>query len=109
MSYRYMRQLLFFDLPTQTAENRKAYAKFRKFLISEGWVMLQYSVYSKLTLNNTQANTVKSRVLKNKPKEGHVVILKVTEKQFASMDYILGERNQTVANSDARVVFLGEG
>lgn len=104
-----MRQLLFFDLPMQTAAERKDYAKFRKFLISEGWLMLQFSVYSKLTLNNTQAASVKNRVMKNKPKAGNVVILKVTEKQFASMDYILGESVQSVANSDARVIFLGNG
>lgn len=107
MSYRYMRQLLFFDLPVETASDRKAYRKFRSFLISEGWLMLQYSVYSKLTLNNTQATAVKNRVLKNKPTAGKVVILKVTEKQFASMDYILGSTLTKVANSDARVVFLG--
>lgn len=103
-----MRQILFFDLPVETSEERKAYRKFRNFLISEGWLMLQYSVYSKLTLNNTQASSVKNRVMKNKPKAGNVIILKVTEKQFASMDYILGEITQSVANSDARVIFLGE-
>ena len=107
MSYRYMRQLLFFDLPTQTEEKRSAYRKFRRFLISDGWLMLQFSVYSKLTLNHTQALTAKNRVLKNKPAEGDIFILKVTEKQFASMDYILGESLQSVANSDARVIFLG--
>ncbi|GAB2025883.1 CRISPR-associated endonuclease Cas2 [Lactovum odontotermitis] len=107
MSYRYMRQLLFFDLPVDTSEERRDYRKFRNFLISDGWLMLQFSVYSKLSLNNTQATSSKNRVMKNKPKTGNVVILKVTEKQFASMDYILGEAKQSVANSDARVVFLG--
>jgi CRISPR-associated protein Cas2 len=102
-----MRQLLFFDLPVDTSEERRAYRKFHQFLISEGFLMLQFSVYSKLTLNNTQATSVKSRVMKNKPKSGNIVILKVTEKQFASMDYILGDSIQSVANSDARVIFLG--
>ncbi|MCD0050694.1 CRISPR-associated endonuclease Cas2, partial [Streptococcus agalactiae] len=36
MSYRYMRMILMFDMPTETAEERKAYRKFRKFLLSEG-------------------------------------------------------------------------
>ena len=31
MSYRYMRLLLMFDMPTDTASDRKAYRKFRKF------------------------------------------------------------------------------
>ena len=102
-----MRQILFFDLPTETTEEKRAYRKFRQFLISEGWLMLQYSVYSKLTLNNTQAISTKNRVLKNKPKSGNIIVLKVTEKQFASMDYILGDIMQSIANSDKRVVFLG--
>ena len=37
MSYRYMRLLLMFDMPTDTASDRKAYRKFRKFLINEGF------------------------------------------------------------------------
>lgn len=108
MSYRYMRQLLFFDLPTDTTEDRKNYRHFHNFLISEGFLMLQYSVYSKLTLNNSQATAVRTRIMKNKPKSGSVMLLKVTEKQFASMDYVLGERLDSVANSDARVVILGD-
>nr|WP_245341933.1 CRISPR-associated endonuclease Cas2 [Enterococcus rivorum] len=103
-----MRQLLFFDLPTETAQDKRAYRKFRKFLIAEGFVMLQFSVYSKLTLNDTQAKTVLRRLEQNKPREGNVVVLKVTEKQFAQMSYLLGDKDASVANSDQRVVFLGE-
>lgn len=103
-----MRQLLFFDLPMETPQEKKSYRKFRKFLLSEGFIMLQYSVYSKLTLNDTQAKTVLRRVEQNKPKNGNVVVLKVTEKQFAQMNYLLGEKNPSVANSDQRVVFLGK-
>lgn len=45
--------LLMFDLPTETAEDRKNYRRFRKFLLSEGFLMHQYSVYSKLLLNGS--------------------------------------------------------
>lgn len=102
-----MRQLLFFDLPTDSARARKNYRKFREFLLADGWIMLQFSVYSKLSLNNTQADAAKSRVARKCPADGAVVILKVTERQFASMDYLAGERDQSVANSADRVVFLG--
>ena len=47
-----MRILVFFDLPTETSKDRKIYSKFRKFLIKEGFIMMQESVYSKLALNN---------------------------------------------------------
>ena len=103
-----MRQLLFFDLPTETPQEKRAYRQFRKFLIDEGFLMLQYSVYSKLTLNDSQSKTVLRKIKKNKPKSGSVFMLKVTEKQFANMDYLVGEKNQSMANSDKRIIFLGE-
>ena len=40
-----MRILVFFDLPVTTGEERRAYTKFRKFLIKDGFLMLQESVY----------------------------------------------------------------
>ena len=46
-AYRYMRTLVFFDLPTLTASERKAAAMFRKALIKDGFLMLQESVYCK--------------------------------------------------------------
>lgn len=103
-----MRQLLFFDLPMETPQEKKDYRKFRKFLLSEGFIMLQFSVYSKLTLNDTQAKTVLRRLEQHKPKKGNLVVLKVTEKQFAQMTYLLGDKDISVANSDQRVVFLGK-
>ena len=43
-AYRYMRVLLFFDLPTLTAEERKSATAFRKALLKDGFLMLQESV-----------------------------------------------------------------
>lgn len=61
-----MRLILFFDLPTTTPIERKVYANFRKRLIKDGFVMMQYSVYSKLVLNNGSARTTRDRVTKYK-------------------------------------------
>lgn len=97
-----------FDMPTDTAEERKAYRKFRKFLMDEGFIMHQFSVYSKLLLNNSASTAMLGRIKEYNPKKGNISLLTVTEKQFARMVYLHGERNQSVANSDARVVFLGE-
>ncbi|WP_307975651.1 CRISPR-associated endonuclease Cas2 [uncultured Streptococcus sp.] len=108
MSYRYMRMILMFDMPTDTAEERKAYRKFRKFLLSEGFIMHQFSVYSKLLLNSSANKAMVDRLQENNPKKGSITLLTVTEKQFARMIYLHGERNTSVANSDNRLVFLGE-
>lgn len=67
MSYRYMRMILMFDMPTDTAEERKAYRKFRKFLLSEGFIMHQFSIYSKLLLNNTANNAMIGRLREHNP------------------------------------------
>ncbi|HFI0328221.1 CRISPR-associated endonuclease Cas2 [Streptococcus parasuis] len=108
MSYRYMRMLLMFDMPTETVDERKAYRKFRKFLINEGFIMHQFSVYSKLLLNNSASNAMLDRLKANNPKKGNITLLTVTEKQFARMIYLNGQRDDSIGNTDSRIVFLGE-
>ena len=61
--------MVFFDLPTLTAGNRREYAKFRKYLIKNGFIMLQESVYCKLALNATVSEAVAQGIRKNKPPE----------------------------------------
>ena len=85
-----MRVLVFFDLPVITAENRRAYVKFRKFLLKNGFLMLQESVYCKLALNGTAVNAIVDNVLKNKPEEGLIQLLTVTEKHYSKMYRFIG-------------------
>jgi len=107
MGYRFMRLLLMFDMPTLTPSERKEYRRFRKFLLSEGFLMHQYSVYTKLLLNDTANQAMMKRLEKNKPKTGTVSVIKITEKQYSRMVYLHGDKDTSVANSDSRVVFLG--
>jgi CRISPR-associated endoribonuclease cas2 len=106
LSYRYMRVLVFFDLPVITEENKRAYRKFRKFLLKNGFLMLQESVYCKLALNSTAVRTIVDNVHKNKPEEGLIQLLSVTEKQYAKMDIIIGNIKNEVLDSDERLVIL---
>ena len=101
-----MRVLVFFDLPVLTSENRRAYAKFRRFLLKNGFLMLQESVYCKLALNSSVVNAIVDNVHKNKPEEGLIQLLTVTEKQYAKMDIILGQVKSEVLDTDERVVIL---
>lgn len=103
-----MRMLLMFDMPTETVDERKAYRKFRKFLINEGFIMHQFSVYSKLLLNNSASNAMLDRLKANNPKKGNITLLTVTEKQFARMIYLNGQRDDSIGNTDSRIVILGE-
>jgi CRISPR-associated protein Cas2 len=101
-----MRIMVFFDLPVLTDKNRRDYRLFRKFLIKSGFLMMQESVYCKLAQNSTVADAILDNVRKNKPSEGLVQILKVTEKQYAKMDYIVGEKKTEVLDSDERLIIL---
>ena len=86
--------------------NRRAYTKFRKFLLKNGFLMLQESVYCKLALNGTAVRTIIENVHKNKPEEGLIQLLTVTEKQYAKMDIVIGNIKSEVLNSDERLVIL---
>lgn len=101
-----MRVIVFFDLPTISVEDRKEYAKFRKFLIKSGFMMMQESVYTKLTLNKTVADSVFENVKKNRPIQGLVQMMSVTEKQFARMEFVCGELNNGVLCTDERLVII---
>lgn len=103
---RIMRIIVFFDLPVVTSLERKAYANFRKFLIREGFLMMQFSVYSKLALNMTGIELLKKRLHKNLPPQGIVQVLVVTEKQFASIEDFLGHSvSKQLDTTDRLVVF----
>lgn len=101
-----MRLIVFFDLPVVTGAERREYTRFRKFLIKSGFVMLQQSVYSKIVLNNTAGEAVKASVRRNKTKGGSIQMLIVTEKQFASMEFLVGERSTETIDSDERLVLI---
>lgn len=95
-----------FDLPVTTATVRKEYTVFRKFLIKSGFLMLQESIYCKIAQNSTMADSIVENIRKNKPSSGLVQVLKVTEKQYSKMEYIVGENKTDILNSDERLVIL---
>lgn len=89
---RYMRLIVFFDLPVATAKQRKDYRLFRKYLTKDGFLMLQESVYAKLVINDAAASAAVARLRKNRPPAGLVQVLRVTETAFSTMEYITGTR-----------------
>ncbi len=105
MGYRFMRIITFFDLPTITTTDRREYQKFRKFLIKNGFIMMQESVYCKLALNTTTVNTIMENIRKNRPAAGLVQVISITEKQFSQFEFIVGEsQNETIDNDERLLV-----
>ena len=85
-----MRMMVFFDLPTVTKAEKRAYTLFRRFLLNDGYDMIQFSIYGRI-LNGTDAEDKHmTRLLVNLPPEGSIRVLTVTEKQYASMKILVG-------------------
>lgn len=88
-----MRLIVFFDLPVMTSQERRQYARFRKFLLNDGYTMMQYSVYSRICNGNDAVQKHMNRLHENIPKvNGAIRCIKITERQFENMDILLGER-----------------
>ena len=101
-----MRMMVFFDLPTESAEDRRNYTAFRKMLIKNGFLMMQKSVYCKLLMNTTAEQGIVQLLRKKKPPRGVVQILTITEKQFSRMEFIAGEYRSETLDSDERLVVI---
>ena len=101
-----MRLILFFDLPVTKASERKAATRFVKDIKKIGFYMLQESVYTKMCVDNHAANSTISKIKSFSPKNGLLAVLTVTEKQFASINYILGESITDVISTDERFIIL---
>ncbi|RKJ55196.1 CRISPR-associated endonuclease Cas2 [Butyricicoccus sp. 1XD8-22] len=85
-----MRLVLFFDLPMVSKTDRRIYTKFRKYLITDGFIMLQFSVYVKIFPNRDSLVQYTDRLKRNLPTKGSIRIMSVTEKQYEKMQILIG-------------------
>ncbi|AMV69546.1 CRISPR-associated endonuclease Cas2 [Pediococcus damnosus] len=101
-----MRLMVMFDLPVETSEDRRNYRKFRKALLNEGFLMVQYSIYVRVCVDKKSANLMEKRIATFSPANGLIQSLMVTEKQYNSMNFIVGESKQDVRNSADRTIII---
>lgn len=101
-----MRLLVFFDLPMESPSEKTDYRIFRNYLIKQGFVMMQKSVYCKIVLNPIVAESVKKDVNAHLPKKGVVQLLCITERQFTSIEYLIGDKVSDVIDTKDRLVKL---
>lgn len=106
MSYRFMRIIIFFDLPIETAQDRREYSRFHKYLVKNGFLMMQKSVYCKLALNQTSAGAILDNLRRSKPPSGLIQALTITEKQYSKTEFILGKYEGDIVTSDERYIEL---
>ena len=77
---------VFFDLPTDTKKERRAYTRFRKMLLQDGFTMLQFSIYIRHCNSRENANVHIKRVKNNLPEKGEIIIFTLTDKQFGMLE-----------------------
>lgn len=87
---RFMRLIVFFDLPTATKKDRKAYSKFRKFLVDNGFLMIQFSVYVRICKGLDTVQMYEDYLEKNIPPRGNVRTLTITNAQYERIKVLLG-------------------
>ena len=106
MRYDVMRVLCMFDLPVDTDKEKREYRNFKKKLILEGFVMLQYSVYIRTCPNRQYSERLQKRLAKNLPANGNIRLLEITEKQYEDMKILVGTKsiNEKIANDERFVV-----
>lgn len=85
-----MRMIVFFDLPVNDINSRRAATRFRNFLLKDGYYMVQFSVYSRICLGNDSVETHKRRLKANLPDNGAIRLLTITEKQYENIEILLG-------------------
>lgn len=85
-----------FDLPTTTPDERRQYTKFRKFLLDDGFTMMQYSVYMRHSASDENASVHIQRVKSKLPADGEVRIIKITDKQFGKIEVFFGKKGKPI-------------
>lgn len=101
-----MRLLVFFDLPVTTKSKRRDYTRFRKFLIGDGYDMIQWSVYGRILNGSDAEKKHLSRLKQNLPPEGSVRCMTVTEKQYAGISLLVGNQNFQESKVTAKQLLL---
>lgn len=107
ISYKYMRLIVMYDLPNNNYDENKIYTKFRKLLIKNGYIMMQFSIYTKFLSSISKYESELKKLKSFIPEIGNIRILCITEKQYHNIVYLTGKNSvNEKANSNERFVSL---
>ena len=99
--------LVFFDLPVQTKRQRGVATRFRNFLLKDGYHMVQFSIYARICNGSDAVNMHKARLYANIPDNGSVRLLVITERQYTSIEVLVGKltSNETIPPTETLTLF----
>ena len=98
--------IVLFDLPTDTMQARKQYTRFRKFLLEDGFTMMQYSVYMRHSASEENSQVHIKRIQSCLPTDGEVRIMKITDKQFGTIEVFYGKKRKPVEPAPLQLQFF---
>lgn len=90
--YRLMWIYVFFDLPVENKKEVRVANKFRKFLLDDGFIMFQFSIYIRSCASRENAKVHEKRIKQILPEKGKVGILTITDRQFEMMEIFYGRK-----------------
>jgi len=91
-----------FDLPTDTAEERRLASKFRDDLLGAGYLMLQYSVYVRSAVTLDKKESFLSYLRRINPNTGDIKCLFITDTQWGQMEIISNIRKESKRSIDSQ-------
>jgi CRISPR-associated protein Cas2 len=104
--WRTMWVLAMFDLPVETKPQRRAYARFRKDLLGDGFTMMQYSVYQRHCASMENAGVHIQRMGAVLPAEGEVRFVVITDRQFGNIRTFVGKKRKPAPSSPTQLEFF---
>jgi CRISPR-associated protein Cas2 len=104
--YRMAWVMVFFDLPVGTPEERKAAANFRKDLIQDGYIMVQFSVYARPCGSADRVETQVRRLKAKIPAKGEVRGLLISDAQWGRMIVMRSQQRTEAEKMPEQMMFL---
>lgn len=101
--------MIMFDMPTDTKKARKKYRYLRNKLLKEGYMMMQFSIYIRSFHSYESALHGKKRVkdfVASNIVKGSIRMLMFTDKQFGSMDIIIGRVTKNEKNAPKQLLLF---
>jgi CRISPR-associated protein Cas2 len=92
-----------FDLPVDTKAARRAYTRFRKDLLEDGFTMMQFSVYIRHCASIDNAEIHAARMGAKVPEKGEVRFMTITDNQFGRIKVFVGKKRTLPAPAPAQL------
>jgi CRISPR-associated protein Cas2 len=103
---RFMWLFVFFDLPVGTKTERRVATQFRNFLLKDGYMMIQFSVYARICNGQERAEKHTQRLTTKLPEKGSVRLIQITDKQYERMKILVGTKKNNEKPESAQLLLF---